>query len=92
MESTESTLAPKTRDCVPFTLMLPAIIHRTTNEEPFVILFDSGSSHTWISHQWIPKGIQGRMNKMVMSQTLVGPLKDSQEVDLEDVKDVGNCR
>ncbi len=80
-----STLPSKSRDCVPFTLMLPAFIHSVKNEEPLVVLFDSGSSHTWVSHRRLPKGIQGRTNKSVTSQTLAGPLKGSQEVDLHGI-------
>ncbi len=44
-EDTETALSNKTRECVPFTLMLSASIHTATNGEPLFALFDFGSTH-----------------------------------------------
>ncbi len=78
-------LASRPKDCVPFTLMLPGLLHATKNEETLMALLDSGSSHTCISYCYLPKGIQGHTNALAVSQTLTGRLQGSQEVDLQGV-------
>ncbi len=45
-EEDGTLLAHKTRDCVPYTIMLPAMIQNAKNKDPLIALLDSGSSHT----------------------------------------------
>ncbi len=68
-----------------FTLMLPAPIHKLTNEEPLVTLLDSSSSQMWINHRYLFKGINGRTNKLIKSQTLAGPFQANGKVNEEGI-------
>ena len=54
--------------------------------KPYVILFDSGSSHTWWNIQSLPKGAVPRKSESKLeTTTLAGELSSQLEVDLKDV-------
>ena len=53
--------------------------------KPLVVLFDSGSSHTWWNVKSIPGGAVPRKVEATNSSTLAGDLKSSLEVTIEDL-------
>ena len=50
-----------------------------------IVLFDSGSSHTWIKSSAIPKGCMPRIVDASQSRTLSGTLSSNREVTLNRV-------
>ena len=53
--------------------------------KPFVVLFDSGSSHTWWNIKSLPPGAVPRKVESSSSATLAGDMTSNLEIDLEDV-------
>jgi hypothetical protein len=53
--------------------------------KPLVVLFDSGSSHTWWNIKSIPGGVVPRKVDSSSSLTLAGPMQSNLEVTVEDV-------
>jgi hypothetical protein len=53
--------------------------------KPLVVLFDSGSSHTWWNIKSIPGGVVPRKVESSSSLTLAGPMQSNLEVTVEDV-------
>jgi len=81
--STETKDALKSHnDIIPIILFLPGNIHGKESNRPLLALLDSGSTHSWISHRALPTGIQGQTDISVQSQTLAGPMKSTQVVDM----------
>ena len=53
--------------------------------KPYILLFDSGSSHSWWNHKSIPKGCTSRKVEATNSQTLAGKMSSNLEIQIENV-------
>ena len=55
------------------------------SRQPYIVLFDSGSSHTWWNAKSIPKGCVARKVEPSTSSTLNGTMESSLEVTIKDL-------
>ena len=65
--------------CMVGTMMKHAV------RKPLVVLFDTGSSHTWWNIKAIPGGVVPRKVDHGSSSTLAGPMQSNLEITLEDI-------
>ena len=73
-------------DKVPLALCLVQNMQKVSAGKPMIVLFDSGSSHTWIKSTAIPKGCTPRIvDGASQSRTLSGTLSSNREVTLNRV-------
>ena len=88
-ESYEVADNPKERniyeDEVPMALCMVNSVSKARNDRKFVVLFDSGSSHTWWNIKSLPKGCVPRKVEASSSATLNGNMSSNLEVDVQDV-------
>ena len=59
------------------------LFQKQASKKPFVVLFDSGSSHTWWNGNSLPKGCVPAKTDPLSSATLAGPMKSNLTVKLE---------
>jgi hypothetical protein len=72
-------------DEVPMALCMVGAMMKHVVRKPLVVLFDSGSSHTWWNIKSIPGGVVPRKVDSSSSSTLAGPMQSNLEVTVEDV-------
>ena len=73
-------------DSIPFSTMLIGSIQGSSKQrDPLLVLFDSGSTRTWIHQRVLPKGIQGTSVSKVEGATLSGTLSSSRCVKLSHI-------
>ena len=72
-------------DQVPMTSCVVQFMQNQASTKPYIILFDSGSSHSWWNHKSIPKGCTPKKVEATNSQTLAGNMNSSLEIQLENV-------
>ena len=74
------------RDEIPMALCMVNTLSKQRSTRPYVVLFDSGSSHTWWNVKSLPKGaVPRKSSSSLETTTLAGDLKSTLEVDLEEV-------
>jgi hypothetical protein len=61
------------------------LFQKKENRRPFIVLFDSGSSHTFWNIKSLPKGCVPIKVDAVQSSTLAGPMQSQLEVTLEHI-------
>ena len=66
-------------------LCLVGTMQKHVTHKPFVVLFDSGSSHTWWNIRSIPGGVVPRKVEKSSSATLAGNMESNLEITLEDI-------
>ena len=70
-------------DKVPLATCVIQFINKQALKKPILVLFDSGSSSTWISASALPKGCVPKKCDEIKSTTLAGTMKSNQEVSLD---------
>ena len=70
-------------DKVPMALCLVSMMQKQKSAKPLVVLFDSGSSHTWLNQKALPKGCVPTKVDAVSSRTLAGTLNSNLSVEME---------
>ena len=73
------------QDEVPMALCLVNTMAKQPARKPFVVLMDSGASHTWWNIKSLPPGCVPKKVETSSSSTLAGDLKSNLQVELEDV-------
>jgi len=78
---------PKDRplDKIPYSLALCGSIQNVRSDETLLVLFDSGSTSSWINKSSLPRNVRGRKVEAISGQTMAGTLKSSVEVTLSHV-------
>ena len=66
-------------------LCLVSAVSKTASRKPYVVLFDSGSSHSWWNIKSLPPGCVPRKVAASSSATLAGNMTSNLEVDLQDI-------
>ena len=74
-------------DVCPYTIATVGRIQKTIPviNKPLLVLFDSGSSSTWMSRKALPRGILGTTGPKITSVTMAGTFSSSQQVRLENI-------
>ena len=72
-------------DDVPMASCIVQLFQKKENRRPFIVLFDSGSSHTFWNIKSLPKGCVPLKVDAVQSSTLAGPMQSQLEVTLEHI-------
>ncbi len=72
-------------DEIPMALCMVNSFSKQYSSKPFVVLLDTGSSHTWWNVKSLPKGCVPRKVAASSSTTLAGNMSSNLEVDLEDL-------
>ena len=72
-------------DHVPMASCLVQTFQNQPNKKPFVVLFDSGSSHSWWNGKSLPKGCVPSRAAPIASSTLAGQMTSGQQVRLEGI-------
>jgi hypothetical protein len=73
-------------DNIPITICFAKNVQNQVCAKPFLVLFDSGSSHTWFQQKSLPSGFKPkRTNEMMENQTLAGTFHSRLKVTLNQV-------
>ena len=72
-------------DKVPMASCIAQLVQRQVLNKPLVVLFDSGSTHSWFHSSCVPKGCVPKIVPSVSSATLAGNIESNQEVTVENV-------
>ena len=73
----------KEAELLPISIVLVDTMQNTTvPKKPLLVLFDSGSTGSWMNAKSLPKGINGKSVTPVQGSTLAGNFKSSREVNL----------
>ncbi len=72
-------------DKIPLTVAIPRKIQFVPSGVPLLVLFDSGSTITWISQEALPPGASPATVDKLSGTTMAGTFTSNQEVHLEDV-------
>ena len=83
--ATDETKRNIYQDEIPMALCMVNTVSKQMSHKPCVVLFDSGSSHTWWNQKSLPPGCVPRKVAASSSSTLAGDMKSNLEVDLEDI-------
>ena len=73
------------KDEVPMALCLVNTMSKQPVKKPFVVLFDTGASHTWWNIKSLPPGCVPKKVEASSSSTLTGDMMSNLEVTVEDV-------
>ena len=73
------------RDEIPMALCMVKWIAKQSSNQPYVVLFDSGSSHTWWNQKSLPRGANPRKVEGSACSTLAGNFGSNMEIDLEEI-------
>ena len=72
-------------DQVPMTSCVVQFMQKQASTKPYIMLFYSGSSHSWWNHKSITKGCTPKKVEATNSQTHAGKMRSSLEIQLENV-------
>ena len=72
-------------DNVPLASCIVQFMQKQQLKKPYIVLFDSGSSHTWWNGKSLPKGCVPQRGKTVSSTTLAGDMQTNLIAKLEGI-------
>jgi hypothetical protein len=72
-------------DFIPMSFALATKVQGTSFNRPLLVLFDPGSTSTWLKASTLPRGIQGETKDSITGQTLAGNFTSNQVVRVQDL-------